>query len=491
MNLIEKHHIEINCSKQGTANLFKDELGPFFEHHLYPKLDELVQRYDVSDSVWSIEKLEIEVPKLVLTNWKNDLVNTILHQVEEYFKTNSIYSGEKSKTLKSESGNIIPKKEIYQNLLMNYLFKGTLPASAIADSLENVMDNVVIDDAFITLLLKEAHQNNEGLHTALLRLVYNLPENLHVAIAKTLDILNGFQEIKKMVHKQSVQYVLFGQLLYWLTLVKNETKMHIIKSDAEAIVQIAHRYFGMTIANVLATIDLWQDEIAQTGIEGKQLNTFTGGIGVLKHLIISQNITFETPRSQQGYQNDIDAILDAVQGNTEKEKPKPHAYHYVSNAGLVILQPYFSILFQNLNYVEGSEWKKPYLQHRAVLLTQYLIWGVTKIFESDLILNKILCGVPINETVSTEWEITENEKEQCQNLLESVIDYWKVLKNTSVEALQETFLQREAKLITHKEDRYELIVAQKGVDILLEQLPWGIGILKTPWMAHYLSCQWT
>ncbi|NJM79638.1 MAG: hypothetical protein HC854_08570 [Flavobacterium sp.] len=52
-------------------------------------------------------------------------------------------------------------------------------------------------------------------------------------------------------------------------------------------------------------------------------------------------------------------------------------------------------------------------------------------------------------------------------------------------------MQREAKLELVKENEFELWVEDKGVDILLEQLPWGIGMIQTPWMENYLNCHWS
>jgi len=45
-------------------------------------------------------------------------------------------------------------------------------------------------------------------------------------------------------------------------------------------------------------------------------------------------------------------------------------------------------------------------------------------------------------------------------------------------------------LLLTKEDLIELWVEQKGVDILMAQIPWGIGMIKTPWMKRFLECHW-
>jgi hypothetical protein len=35
-----------------------------------------------------------------------------------------------------------------------------------------------------------------------------------------------------------------------------------------------------------------------------------------------------------------------------------------------------------------------------------------------------------------------------------------------------------------------LQVEQKAVDVLLNTLPWGIGVIKLPWMKEILHTEW-
>lgn len=495
MVFIEKHHIEIKCSKQDTAKHLKDEVGAVFEQHLYPKLEDMFKRYDVSESVWCIEQLQVEVPTLLLSNWKHDLVNTIVYQVEDYIKRHYPKTEAPKGQHEPQMGNVISKQKTYQNLLIAYLFKGTLSSNSITNQLQDVIEHVVIDADFVTVFEAKLRENHEQLRAMVLRLVLNIPEALTRDLAEALDVLSAYRTLQTMMKKQSKSQGYFGRFLFWKILFKTKNSSQITKTDVNHVVQTAGAYFEMTSTQVLDSINFWQNTIANSdSMKSAQLHLFTGGIATIRSHINTTDINVSATKNNTEAlpkKNDIEAILQAIQGTSTNEKTiKTSTYHYINNAGLVILHPYLSMLFQKLNYTEEFQWKKPHFQHRAVLLTQYLICGNTKIFESDLLLNKIFCGVPMADTVCTEWEISKEEKEQCQKLLEAVIGYWDVLKNTSIEALQETFLQRDAKLITFKGETHELIVEQKGVDILLEQLPWGIGILKTHWMADYLTCQW-
>jgi hypothetical protein len=80
-------------------------------------------------------------------------------------------------------------------------------------------------------------------------------------------------------------------------------------------------------------------------------------------------------------------------------------------------------------------------------------------------------------------------KEEANNLLQSVVEHWSILKNTSVAGLQESFLQRNGKLL-FKEHEWNLQVEQRPYDMLLQNLPWNISMIKLSWMPHLLRTEW-
>jgi hypothetical protein len=64
-----------------------------------------------------------------------------------------------------------------------------------------------------------------------------------------------------------------------------------------------------------------------------------------------------------------------------------------------------------------------------------------------------------------------------------------MLKGTSIDGLRETFLQRNGKLFT-KNDNLALQIEQSSIDMLLDHLPWNLGIIKLPWMKDLLKVEW-
>jgi hypothetical protein len=110
--------------------------------------------------------------------------------------------------------------------------------------------------------------------------------------------------------------------------------------------------------------------------------------------------------------------------------------------------------------------------------------------EYALILPKILCNIPLLAPVETSLGLTDAETEEALALLEAVIGHWDVLRNTSPDGLRGAFLLRPGKVSRRDDGDWLLQVESNSVDILLNQLPWGISMIKLPWMDMMLWVEW-
>jgi contractile injection system tape measure protein len=167
---------------------------------------------------------------------------------------------------------------------------------------------------------------------------------------------------------------------------------------------------------------------------------------------------------------------------------------FIGNAGLVIANPFLPHLFGTLGLLTRDDAGKSRMRDeaaasRAVHLLQYLVDGSTDTPEPRLVLNKILCGLPVAMPVERDIEATEEERETCNMLLRSIIENWQILRNTSIAGLQETFLQREGKLVYH-DTGWRLQVQRKTLDVLVDQVPWSIGVVFHAWMPSALHVTW-
>jgi hypothetical protein len=176
----------------------------------------------------------------------------------------------------------------------------------------------------------------------------------------------------------------------------------------------------------------------------------------------------------------------------EEEPPEPDTGEMiqVKNAGLVLLHPFLPVYFSRLGMTEKGGFISPEARRRAAHLMQYLVYGTQQHDEHELVLNKILCNIPVGAPIVKEIVITAEEERISGELLQAVLTQWEKLKNTTTEGLQTAFLQRKGSLVKPGEN-WVLRVEQRGYDVLLQTLPWGIGMIKTSWMTEFLIVEWT
>jgi len=161
---------------------------------------------------------------------------------------------------------------------------------------------------------------------------------------------------------------------------------------------------------------------------------------------------------------------------------------YIDNAGLVLLHRFLPRFFDALGISIAEEIVQP---ERALGLLHYLATGQIKAPEYELVLPKIICHVPLSTSVHSDIEITDSEISEASALLDAVIEHWEVLRSTTPDGLRGTFLLRPGKLTRKEDGDWLLQVESRTFDVLLEHLPWGISMIKLPWMKNMLWVEWS
>lgn len=162
---------------------------------------------------------------------------------------------------------------------------------------------------------------------------------------------------------------------------------------------------------------------------------------------------------------------------------------FIDNSGLVLVASFLPVAFKKLGWVAEGKIVDTAARDKMLLWMDHLVWGERKAYEYNLSFNKVLAGIPPQEVVDISLLLTDEEKAVADSLLESVILHWSILKNTSIDGLRGSFLQRNGKM--HNEDGgWQLHVQSKPFDMLLDHLPWGISIIKFSWMEKPVYTQW-
>ena len=192
----------------------------------------------------------------------------------------------------------------------------------------------------------------------------------------------------------------------------------------------------------------------------------------------------------------IEEELEKKEEEVEEEPvvPEPEELDFgigvsVYNAGMILCWPFFGRFFAALGLLEQGKFKGQQAEERAVQLLQYLATGLTEFEEWDLSLNKVLCGVPMNTPIAPSFEITLEEEEMVNKLINGTIFNWEKMRGTRLETFRETFFMRTG-MLYEKDNRWELIVERKAYDLLLDTLTWNISMINLSMMKKRLNVQW-
>jgi hypothetical protein len=162
---------------------------------------------------------------------------------------------------------------------------------------------------------------------------------------------------------------------------------------------------------------------------------------------------------------------------------------YIANAGVILLHPFLATCFSRLQWWGEGRFADEAAREKAVFLLYWLATGSEEAPEYALVLPKILCGFSPETVMPGKITLTEEEYAEAGELLQMVLFRWDKLKGSSVEGLREGFLQRGGKLFRRNE-RLILLVEGQAVDVLLDYLPWGLSVVKLPWLQEILYVEW-
>lgn len=486
MHLIQQHTLDIRCASADFGKEVQGVVAVLMEKEFYPKLELLLNLYQFQNYTWQIDKLEIILPPLSRKKWKDEIVAYSLEQIESYLKMH-FEDFEQNIGIIENSEIVFTKTSSVENLLFAFLQKGIILENGAIKNLEELIASLEVNESFIQKL-KDLFIENP---LALIRFIHSFPEAFKTKIENQIDgFQTEFQELLHFALLSKTNYFSSTELESWVEFMSWQFYFFKEKRTSgtllfETIQTLSSEYWDIKMISFLTLNALLNSEI------NRYKNNFLA--------INKDYISFwETVLNHNSTLNTVEkSILEEKnisENNKKTEFETPHSKTeniiYVENAGLILFHPFLKSLFEQLDLTENDIWTTKISQHKAILLTQFLINGETRIGENELVLNKILCGFPIKNVVNTQLKITPKEIEKCESLLNAVIEHWKILSDTSIAGLRETFLQRKGKILLTENEKLELWVKQEGVDILLTQLPWGIEMIKTPWMENFLQSYW-
>ncbi|MDB4286143.1 contractile injection system tape measure protein, partial [bacterium] len=109
--------------------------------------------------------------------------------------------------------------------------------------------------------------------------------------------------------------------------------------------------------------------------------------------------------------------------------------------------------------------------------------------EHLLLLNKVICGMPLEQPIPLGIELTDDERKISEHLLLGVLQNWPMMKTSSIDTLRGGFLMREG-LLLETEENWILRIPPGPYDMILDTLPWSTSMIKLSWMEKILQAEW-
>ena len=236
----------------------------------------------------------------------------------------------------------------------------------------------------------------------------------------------------------------------------------------------------------------------QTNLTGKVASAVTqsenaGEIPPLTKNKIWQIILTSAARGEN--EIDVEKILQSsenVKSQLDLSLPDKNINEglFCKYAGLLLLHPFFKHLFSRLQLIHDGSFMSAPAREKAIALLYFVATGKMSAEDHELVVPKILCGLPLHEVVSdASFILSSAEKEEALNMMSAAIEQWPILQNTSPEGLREGYLAREGKLAV-TDFGIVFTVESGAIDVLLDHLPWNLSLVKLPWLNKLIRVEW-
>jgi len=493
---IKKQQIKIHTDEEQLGHYLRKKLNGPLQEELMAVMEKVFSQENATTTYLHIDKLTLDLGKMNLHTFEEQFVRLVelnlIKALQQQFQDN-IDLNKRQESTKKTSGHIRPHptdgsfvvRSVEQQeliALFHFLEKGIFPWWVQKNT--NITPNALLDKII----------NDQGENIILKILAYKRS--------------NTAQDLKNLLKRLFVflNPIRYGEIINLLTIQYNDKTIiantsNLIQSHEEILKLIPSKNYHQELFAFLLTMDYGEPEnliyrfLKQLAIKARPSLNPSAILTLNKNLsseikkdvvkIIEEYKDQETVNKKESFHQDLpplnsqrmieDEILEGI---------------FINNAGLVLLNPFLTSLFSQTGVLKDTHtFVSREAQQKAAVMLFYLQGGDTQYKEWEMSFNKIICGIEVQEVLESGIIISEEEKQQCDELLEAVVHYWEALKGASIQAMQQTFLLREGKMI-RKDDNWSIQIERTGADILLERIPWGFSTIKFPWLEKIIYTIW-
>jgi len=548
-HIINREILELKVPDREIALPIQNKAAEIIKYRLNPALDELFSKISNKDEVVSINRLVIDVGTLSTDKIDEDFIQLAIKNAEEELsrilfkiRKTGVKGGSAKSTNGTEQVTLKSRKANYLDQFIHFLKTGNLSwwkTSEATDYQDKLFEEIVALDKTLVMqqvlpLLKVSSIRKRFVYQFTNEQLVQFVEFTGVKAPK--ELFNITSEIGRMVGDQGKFSEIF-RTEFWLKLFslitekkQLETNIQILEflysvlSSSLEKQSVSQKKFALTsILTIfwpstekvtsetnlllLAAVISYSENRGVTSkkiIEFIQSPEFKKPSKKIKQLLVELNKRIQTDKNEdrisskgfikKGTKEEMPEIkLDAKQRDQDRfaeNQVLQGEEIAIANAGLVILYPFLKHFFDGLGLLNKQlHFKSPDHSFKAVHLLQFIATQSKVNPEFELSLNKILCGLEIWDPIPQKVNFLKSELKECENLLKTVLERWAVLKTNKTEALRETFINREGKLV-FENNGWNLNVERNSFDVLIDKLPWGISIIKLPWSSQIIHVEW-
>lgn len=512
-HLIHRQILDLRYQDERRAKAAMNQWSDRFQKEWMPIMEEIFDELDTDGKWIRLNRVEIDLGKI-----RENISPEIFRQkLKEALKTQlqkQIPGNPIQPTTQEKSELMFPQDERKSLELLDYLLRyGRKPwwaSHSKNDGIRSLIQKLLAvknrefsvwirSEIFTTTMRFRLEQRLKW--DEILQLIsFAFPEKLKESLALRESLILALSteiypknELEQKLNKCILEAFLFSEAKL-ADMVSKWIKVQVIKSPTSNISHEAYsELLTELIPSAFKTISTTQ-VLEKVLVKWTQTPTFKKSSpnsetqAFSKKIVMSKFLESVKTSPDESKFSDTDATKKSSQPSPS-EKLSLDETILISNSGLVLAAPFLPFFFKGLGLVENKEFKSPEMKNRAVLLLQALLDDSYSYEESDLLLNKILCGLEPSEPIEVSFSPSENEKEEIKNLLDSMVSHWTALKSTSGNSMAKSFFPREGSL-KHSHKGYQLTIPRISIDILLNRLPWTISIIKLPWMNEPLFTEW-
>jgi len=477
-HVIKKQIISLQLEESLDSFRLQQQISDYFWREMLPLLEKEFDRISVEGEVVSLDRVEIDLGVILKDEvntmvWDTNIISQLRKEIEA-LETEQLITT-------AEPGIRLARSDSSFQAWLFYMQQGFLPWNVLSTDetwYEQVLDELV-DNQHRINRLQQAMFTNEVM---LLRIVRQHPLSFLLELVEILRA-EKHAELFKEVEEIYAQIIVPGGANPKKAGIKySEQRSAAMRAIYESTIREMLTSASSSTAGLASLAPAMLQSLKQKWNAVKDLKEPTSSTG-------KPAAEIRPPSFQNLQKMPVSSTeADIIEADVYMEQLKDDGI-YVDGIGLVLVHLFIPALLELVGFTNNKQFIDLRAQERAVYLLHYVTTGKKDAEEHELLIPKLLCAFDPSLPINIGVKLLKWHYKEADHMLKAAIAAWGILKKTSPDGLREGFLKRKGKVYLGNE-RIHFLVEKSGIDVLLDQLPWTLSILKYPWLKDFIKIEW-